>query len=235
MRVPNTRSILGERGSTALAEVVERTRPITLAREQRLPVPEAFESLVPGGLRRGTVVSTGGRAATSLALALVGEASARGSWVAAVGLPGLGLVAAKELGLDLDRVAVVSPPSAGRWATVVAALVDGVDVVLTRSPRRSRPQEARRLSARVKERGAVVVLVSSPRWHEGPDLRLTGIDVVWEGLGEGHGHLRARRVSVERTGRRELARTRRAELWLPGLDGAVARADPAPARLRAVG
>ena len=49
--VANRRSILRER-STALTDIVERTRPITLAREQRLPVPEAFESLVPGGLRR---------------------------------------------------------------------------------------------------------------------------------------------------------------------------------------
>lgn len=215
--------------------MIERTRPVTLAREQRLPVPEAFETLVPDGLRRGAVVATGGRAGTSLALALVAQASARGSWVATLGLPTLGLAAASELGVDLSRMAVVSPPSSSRWATVAAALADGVDVVLTRPPRRARPQEARRLAARVRERGAVLVLVGGLRWPEGPDLRLAGTGVAWEGLGEGHGHLRARRVTVERTGRRDVARAHRVELWLPGPDGGVAVAEPAPVPLRAVG
>ena len=224
---------------------MERVRPVTLSREQRLPVPEAFDSLVPGGLRRGTVVGTGGRAATSLALALVSGASAQGSWVATVDLPTLGLAAAAELGLDLSHLAVVAPPSPARWTTVVAALVDGVDVVLTRPPRRTRPQEARRLAARVRERGAVLVLVApacvartpgiGPSWPEGPDLRLTGTAMAWEGLGEGHGHLRARRVTVERTGRRDVARPQRADLWLPGPDGTVALDDPPPVPLRAVG
>jgi hypothetical protein len=48
----------------------------------------------------------------------VAEASKTGSWVAAVGLEDLGIVAAHELGLALDRLAltaVADLPSAGRY------------------------------------------------------------------------------------------------------------------------
>ena len=70
--------------------------------------------------------------ATSLALALAAGASQAGSWVAAVGLGSLGLVAAAELGVALDRLVLVADPGRERtgWASVVAALVDGFDVVL---------------------------------------------------------------------------------------------------------
>ena len=41
--------------------------------------------------------------ATSILLALLAGASAAGSWCAVVGMPSLGLVAAAELGIALDR------------------------------------------------------------------------------------------------------------------------------------
>jgi hypothetical protein len=52
------------------------------------------------------------------------------------------------------------------------------------------------------------------------------VATTWEGLGRGHGHLRARRATVEAGGRRGFARPRRAELWLPGPGGALAEAPP---------
>ena len=99
---------------------------------------------------------------TSLALALAAGASQAGSWVAAVGLGSLGLVAAAELGVALDRLVLVDDPGRDRagWASVVAALVDGFDVVLVAAGSAgSRPADARRLVARVRERGAVLVAV----------------------------------------------------------------------------
>ena len=40
-----------------MGELAERVRPVTLAREQRLPVLPAFEDLLPGGsLRRGATL-----------------------------------------------------------------------------------------------------------------------------------------------------------------------------------
>ena len=128
----------------------------TLADERLLPVVPALQSLLPGrGLRRGATVTVSRSAA--LALALVAGASAAGSWVAAVGLPDLGIVAAAESGIALERLALVPAPGARAWTTVVAALLDAVDVVLVRPPPRLPAPQARRLAARARERGAVLV------------------------------------------------------------------------------
>lgn len=179
-------------------------------------------------MQRGSVVSVVGPAgsgATSLALALVAGPSASGSWVAAVGLPWLGLPAAAEAGVNLGRLALVPAPEPAAWAGVVAALVDAFDVVLLRPERRARPADARRLTARARERGAVLVLLGpTGGWREGPDVVLRIDRTRWEGLGDGHGRLRSRRVRVEATGRRRAARPRTADLSLP-----VGGASPDPA------
>ncbi|MGI8662955.1 MAG: hypothetical protein ACR2LQ_07060 [Acidimicrobiales bacterium] len=189
-----------------------------------LPVTLAFSSLLPDGLRRGTTVVVGG--STSLALALVAGPAAAGSWVAAVGISSLGLAAAHELGVDLAHLVLVAEPPKQQWATVVATLVDGLDIVVVRSSARVAGADARRLTARARERGSVLVILAAQKgldaWPEAPDVSLTVTASAWEGLGEGHGHLRARRVTVEADGRRVYARPRRAELWLPAAGGGVA-------------
>lgn len=222
--------------SPALREQADRVRPVTLAGEHLLPVLPALADLLPeGGLRRGATVAVGGPGgATSLALALAAAASAAGSWVAAVGLPSLGLLAAAELGVVLDRLALVAGPGAGSWAAAVAAVVDAVDVVLVRPGHRVGPTDARQLVARARERGVVLVRVGGPEWPEGPDVRLTVRSVTWHGLGEGYGHLRARRVEVVVEGRRAAARPRARALWLPGPGGEVVAAEPERSGLAAV-
>jgi hypothetical protein len=240
-------------GRAELAELAERVRPVTLTREQRLPVLPVLEDLLPGaGLRRGATVAVGAAAgvggATSLAMALVAEASRAGSWVAAVGLPSLGLVAADELGVALERLVLVAAPERDAWGGVVAALVDGFDLVLLQAGRTGvRPADARRLIARARERGAVLVQLGAG-WPEGADLTLQITHARWEGLDAGHGHLRARKVRITRAGRGEAAQPRRVDLWLPAASGLVERATPpvaaaaprplepaAPPQLRAVG
>src|SRR5512132_2429781 len=183
----------------------------TLADERLLPVVPALQSLLPGrGLRRGATVTVSRSAA--LALALVAGASAAGSWVAAVGLPDLGIVAAAEAGVALERLALVPAPGVGAWPTVVAALLDAVDVVLVRSP-------ARLPAAQARERGAVLVPIGA--WPEPADLRLAVTSSAWSGLGQGHGSLQARRVEVLVAGRGAATRERRALLWLPSSDGTI--------------
>ncbi len=207
-------------------------RPLTLARDRVLAVPDALAPLFPGGgLRRGsTVVVQPGPApgATTLALALVAGASQAGSWCAAVGLPDLGLVMAAGLGVSLDRLALVPDPG-GRWPAVIAALVDALDVVLVRPPHRCRPDDVRRLAARARERGTVLVPVGAA-WSQGADLRLTVTAGAWQGLGQGHGHLSARPAWVAAVGRGAAARERRVRLWLPGPTGAVEAYDAAAVR-----
>lgn len=229
----DTRAVAVTDPLAELRALDERVRPVTLAERQVLPVVDALAPVLPGGgLRRGSVVALraegSGGAATSLALAVVAEASGQGSWVAVVGLPTLGLVAAAEIGVALDRLAIVDPPDRGRWAQAVAALVDAVDLVVM-GPARVRPGDARRLEARARERGAVLLPVGVD-WPTEPDVTLTADPGRWEGVGLGHGHLRARRVGVRAAGRRDAARPRSTEIWLPAEGGGVAAVEPTTVR-----
>ncbi len=211
------------------AELVERAAPVSLAAEQRLPVLAALEPLLPArGLRRGSVVAVEG--SSSLALALAAAASTEGSWCAAVGRPALGLVAAAELGIVLDRFPLVpapgNGPGPGGWAWVVAALLDALDLVVAWPPAPAlvRPADARRLAARARERGSVLV-VAGRGWPDAADVRLAVTRSEWHGLvgaaGVGAGRLRGRRVEVVGGGRGAAARERRSALWLPAPGGGV--------------
>lgn len=213
--------------SHEIGPIGQRVAPVSLASEQLLPVLSPLEVLFPGGgLRRGSVVGVGGPGSTSLALAVVAAASIGGSWCAAVGLPSIGLVAAAELGVVLERLAVVPAPG-GQWATVTAALLDALDIVIVRPPGRARPVEARRLVSRARERRAVLVTLTGA-WPEPLDVRLAIASPQWHGLEAGHGYLRARRVEVVVDGRGAASRRRRVGLWLPAPDGAGVRRDDKP-------
>ena len=201
--------------------------PDVLAATRTLPLPEALRPLVPGGtLRRGTTVGVSGGGGTTLALALGAAASAAGSWLAVAGLPALGMAAAGEVGICLSRLLVVADPPEGSWATVVAALVDAVDLVVAVPPARLGASDARRLQARARERGAVLCTVGDA-WPAPSDVRLTVTGASWSGpTGAGSGRLEARRVEVVGGGRGAAARERRLLLWLPGPDGTVTAAAP---------
>lgn len=224
------------------ADLASLIKPVSMAGDQLLPVLPALASLLPGGgLRRGSLVVVAGSASSSLALALAAGASAAGSWCAAAGRPELGMVAAAELGIVLERFASVPTPAPaagkgpGGWAWVVAALVDAFEVVVAWPPSRAsvRADDARRLVVRARERGTVLVVAGEPGapnpgaprshgWPEAPDVRLVVTRSQWHGLGEGHGRLRARQVEVATGGRGSAARERVVSLWLPGPEGEVA-------------
>ena len=206
----------------ALAGARLRTTPAVLARDRSLPVLDALAPLLPDGLRRGSVVAVdGGPGATTLALALTVAASVAGSWTAVVGAPSLGLAATLELGVAPERLLVVPTPPRESWGTVVAALVDAVDVVVVAATRIA-PGEARRLTARAREREAVLVALPRTPWP-GADVRLTVGRIAWTGIdGGGAGRLVAREAEVVAGGRGAAARERRTTLWLPGPDGELA-------------
>lgn len=210
----------------------ERLRPLTSAGERLLPVPEALADLLPGqGLVRGATAATAGAAATSLALGLAGPTTATGAWIAVVGLTELGLLAGHELGVDLARVLLVADPGPRAWGATVAALLDAVELVLVRPPGPVAPTVQRRLQARARERGSVLLQVGGPasRWAQAPDVLLTGSDPTWVGLGRGHGRLQARQLTVAVGGRRGADRGRSARLWLPAPAGGIAPVAVAPA------
>jgi hypothetical protein len=225
MAAPVFDRVQPERPIEVLRQLGDRVRPLSAAAERTLAVPEALAPLLPhGGLQRGTTVATTGSAASSLALALAGPTTAAGSWCAVVGLAHLGLLAAAELGVALERTVLVGAPEPGAWPSTVAALLDAFDVVLVQPMVAMTPTTHRRLMARARDRGAVLIPVglAAGAWGQEPDLVVSSGASRWEGLGVGHGRLRARRVEVEVRGRRGATRPRRATLWLPGPDGRIA-------------
>jgi hypothetical protein len=209
-----------------LQVVADRARPVTLAREQTLPLVEPLATLFPDGrLRRGITVAVRGAGSTTLAFALAASASSAGSWTAVVGMADANLATAGELGVALERVAVIHPPLE-QWSATVAAVVGAFDIVLLAPVHRVSLGDARRLMARARERGTVLVTVArtARAWPERVDLDLSITTRQWSGLGQGHGHLRERVALVDMVGRRELARPRHGEFVLPGETGRLALA-----------
>src|SRR5579884_2693153 len=178
-----------------VAELREWSRPATLAGERTLPVLPALAPVLPSGLRRGAIVGVSGPGATSVALALLAGPSRAGSWVAVVGLPDLGVAAADEAGMDLSRLALVPHPG-DRGPVVAATLVDGLDVVVVGPGAGIGPADARRLAARTRQRGAVLVAAARP-WSERCDIELSVAASAWVGLERGCGHLSRRLLEVE--------------------------------------
>ncbi|GIJ31754.1 hypothetical protein [Micromonospora sediminimaris] len=230
-------------GSAALAGLVRpASAPDPAGGHRVLPVRPELTGLLPNrGLRRGSTIAIGGgqtrpSGTTSLLLALLAEASRAGSWCAVVGMPTFGAGAAAEAGIVLDRLALVPQPGP-EWPTVVAALIDGVDVVVTAVPSTVSASVADRLAARARQRGSV--LVPYGRW-DGADVTLQVVRGIWQGLGPGRGRLRRREVTISARGRGAAARPREVKVWLPGdeltrvVPGPAATARSGATRLRVV-
>lgn len=197
-----------------------------------LPVPPALAEVLPrGGLVRGTVVSVAG--ASSLLLGLLAAVTAEGSWAGVVGRPGLGLLAAVEMGVDLGRLALVPHPGADA-VDAAAVLLDGLDlVVLDLAGMSVSPSRARGLVARARHRGGVLV-VTGGSWP-GAELVLRAEVGPSSGLGSGHGRLRSRELLVAVHGRGEAVRGRHRRVLLrcagPGIAGAAVGWQPVGAGL----
>ena len=202
-----------------LATLTDRVAPLVLARERTMPVGEEFVELFgERGLVRGRTLACQGPAATSTALALVAPALAAGAWMAVIDLPTIGLDAASELGVPLERIVAVTTGGAGEasarcWPDVVAAAADGFDVLLVRVPAGLSAGAVRKLAVRLRQRDVITVVLGDPGAMTCDGVLHTDAP-EWSGLGDGHGHLRQRRVIVEASGRR-LPGRRRCQLAIP--------------------
>ena len=96
-----------------------------------------------------------------------------------------------------------------------------VDVVIAAPRHRISDTDARRMAARLRERGAVLIHIGD-RWPVGADVQLDIASGEWEGLGDGHGVLRSRRLDIQGGGRGSASRPRQLALLVPGPGGAVA-------------
>lgn len=185
-----------------------------------LPVAPEIASLFPGGaLERGRIYCCTGDASLSLLFALIASATQEGSWCALVDMEHAGLQSAREHGVALHRMLCVSSGGARSWPLVVGALVDGVDIVAVSSPT-CRVSDARRLAARVKASGAVLVVLGRAG-ELGADAVLRAHTVSWRF--DLHAH--ARSVEVSTSGRRVHGERRRV-VHLPGVRGSLEPADP---------
>jgi hypothetical protein len=200
-----------------LAEVGGRAQPLVLARDRAVPLTGELTGLVPGGsLARGSVIGVEGPGGTSVGFGLAAAVTALGEWAAAVDLDGtLGALAAREAGVALERFAVARRVPPARWATVVAALLDGVSLVLAEIPLGVRAADARRLAARAREREALLVVRTvdavEGRWAAGTSLTFRAGGSEWIGLDDA-GFLTGRALRVRVEGRGAAARPRTGEL-----------------------
>lgn len=179
-----------------------------------LPVLPELAALLPeGGLREGTTLTVEG--SRSLLLALLAATTQQG-WVAVVGIPDLGVLAAADLGVQVGHLALVPQPGPDA-ADVVAALLDGFAIVAVATqavlPAGQRGATlARRLSARARQRGAVLLPVGP--WPA-PDLQLRCVQTRWDGLSEGYGRLTGHEITVDMRGRGSASRPTRTSLRFP--------------------
>ena len=232
-----------------LQAVAARTHPFVAAGERRLPVAGRLGELLPsGGVQRGSTIAVDGSpgsGSTTVALTLAAAATSAGEWAAVVDPARppwsgtLGARAAADLGVQLERLAVVPRVPPDRWGSVVAALLDGITVVVAAVPPHVRLGDARRLVARARERGAVLVafgawpVEAAVRVHTGPGS--------WRGLGTGSGLLgsaraqrpcRGERSRGERSRVRASGMTRTCCVWCPDWPVVAARRrDPALQRV----
>lgn len=196
-----------------LRELVGTTRPVTIADERIVPVVDGLDHLLDGGLRRGTTVGVAGAVGvTSTALSLCARATSSGLWMGCLNIPSMGWAAADALGVDLRRVVSVDVPPLD-LVDAAAAMVDVFDLVVCDGLEGMSSSQSRRLSARVRERGCVLLVIGADMGAGGSaDVVVEVDEVTWTGLGEGCGRLRSRSSRVTVRGRRSMAGPRTAEI-----------------------
>ncbi len=194
-----------------------RAMQATTLDSRLVPTHPAIAQLLPGGgLKQGAAYSV--QSSAMLVMALLAAPSAAGSWCAVVGVPEFGVEAASRFGIDLNRLVLVPHPG-DQWLAVTAAIADVMSIVVTRPPKRASDSSVARLTARLRQRGATLLVLGA--WPQS-EAMFSLSDSQWVGLADGYGHLQARQVTVTVT-HRLAGRPRSARLWLPAADESVQR------------
>lgn len=228
-------SMMTPAADTRAGDVLRLRREITRMQRRRsdlplIPVSPALQSILPeGGLQVGTTYSLS--SSPGLIAALLGTASGTGTWCAAVGMPTLGVEALAGHGVELSRLLLVPEPGP-RWLSVVSALSEVIPLIAIRPSAPVRDAEVSRLSARLRDRGCTLLVVSgglagsADPWPQSEgSIRVQ--DPHWQGLGSGWGALEECEVTVT-------ARTRRSpgpqsvRVRLPGSGGMLEAVETVP-------
>lgn len=202
-------------------ELRERIRQLQLQTPRldtrALPTHPVIGRLLPGGaLKEGATYSVD-RSLTLLML-LLAAPSAAGAWCGVVGVPEFGVEAAAGFGVDLERLVLVPEPG-DQWLATTAAIADALSVIVVRPPRKASDGSVARLSARLRKRGATLLVLGT--WPHGiwpqSEAMLSITESSWTGIGNGHGHLQSRDATITVTSRAGGGRPRSARIRLPGL------------------
>ncbi|GAA0494103.1 hypothetical protein Ade02nite_20700 [Paractinoplanes deccanensis] len=200
--------------TTALAEVIRPAEQTEVGPDasKLLPAPPGLAPLLPWpGLRRGATIAVTGSASVLMQLLAAGMRD--GGWAAVVGCPTFGVLAAAEAGVPVDRLALIHDPGPD-WPTVVAALLDGVDLVVVGNTGPVAEKTIRGLQARARQRGAVLLSfapTSQPTWP-GCDVAMSVTSRRWAGLERGRGRLKRQTLDLAATGRGKAARGSKATI-----------------------
>lgn len=207
-------------GLGALRDQLERTQGRRLDAPV-LPVHPALAELLPGGgLRAGCVYALD--PSSALVMALMAGPSQAGAWCAAIGMPELGAEAGEQAGVELERLVLIPDPGP-RWLAVVATVAEVMPVVAVRPPARAKDAEVARLGARLRDRGAVLLVQGA--WPQA-EATLSLSEPMWSGVGSGFGYLSSREVTVT-SGSRRWPVPRSSRLVLPARGGGVEAASTA--------
>jgi hypothetical protein len=207
----------------ARIDALQRTRLDT----RLMPTHEALADLLPdGGLREGATYAL--TPSSALVMALLAGPSQAGSWCGVVGMPEFGVEAAEGVGIDLDRLVLVPHPG-DAWLTVTAAIADALSLVVVRPGRAASDGAIAKLAGRLRERGSTL-LVLGP-WPQA-EAMISLTESRWSGLGDGHGYLSEREVTVTVSAKRG-GRPRSGRLMMPDAERGIRRLDRAVAADRA--
>ncbi|MGH8872333.1 MAG: hypothetical protein ACRDWS_10180 [Acidimicrobiia bacterium] len=128
--------------------------------------------------------------------------------------------AAWETGVAPENLVIVRCDQPRLWPKVTAALLEGVHALYAEVPAETKDQDLRRLAALARARKVAVAM--RPMGKGLPSgvahLRLRALGVTWEGVDQGHGRLRKRRLVLEASGKGASGITRRFEVEDEGTD-----------------
>lgn len=183
-----------------LQQRIAEMQPLRLD-DRALPTAAGLRHLLPGGaLRQGASYTVHG--SWQLALAFLAEASTAGSWCGVIGCESFGAEAAADLGVALDRCALIPRPGA-RAVGLAGALTEVLTLVVLAAPDRVRSGDAERVAARLREHGSALIVVGD--WPR-PESELRVLASSWTGLDAGHGILTDRELTVQSRDRRGVRR-----------------------------
>ncbi|MFM2353724.1 MAG: hypothetical protein RLZZ608_1130 [Actinomycetota bacterium] len=207
----------------ARIDALQRTR----LDSRLMPTHEALADLLPdGGLREGATYALS--PSSALVMALLAGPSQAGSWCGVIGMPEFGVEAAAAMGIDLDRLVLVPHPG-DAWLTVTAAIADALGIVVVRPGRAASDGAISKLAGRLRERGSTL-LVLGP-WPQA-EAMISLTESHWSGLGDGHGYLSEREVTITVSSKRG-GRPRSGRVMMPDAELGIRRLDRGVAADRA--